>query len=104
MSRYNHHRRDESHREIVQALEKLGCSVRDTSQLGDKGSDLLVGLMGRDFQVEAKSGRETLSAEQADYYSGWRGAPVVVLHDRDEAEAWVHGVRQRARAGDNWDE
>lgn len=90
----NYHRRDESHREIVAALKQLGCSVRDTSQLGDKGSDLIVGLMGRDFQCECKSGRETLSQEQTEFYSGWRGACVVVLHDSDEAAAWVNSVRR----------
>lgn len=101
MTRYNHHRRDESHREIVETLEALGCSVRDASQLGDKGSDLIVGLLGRDFQVECKSGKESLSAEQCDYYSAWRGASVVVLHDRDEATAWVQSQRQRL-LGENW--
>lgn len=92
----NYHRRDESHREIVKALKQLGCSVRDTSQLGDKGSDLIVGLIGKDFQVECKSGRETLSEEQTEFYSGWRGASVVVLHDSLEAEAWVRQVRLAA--------
>lgn len=92
----NYHRRDASHKEIVATLIGMGCSVRDTSQLGDKGSDLIVGLIGRDFQVECKSGRETLSQEQCDFYSGWRGASVVVLHDSLEAEAWVRQVRLQA--------
>lgn len=95
MTRYNHHRRDESHREIVEALEKLGCSVRDLSQVGDKGADLEVGCMGVTYSVECKSGKESLSAEQCDYYSAWRGASVVVLHDRDEATAWVQQLRRR---------
>lgn len=93
MSRFNHHRRDESHREIVTALEDLGCSVRDLSQVGDKGADLEVGLLGRTYSVECKTGKETLSAEQCEYYSGWRGATVVVLHNRDEAYAWVQSIR-----------
>jgi len=79
----------------VKALEALGCSVRDLSQVGDKGADLEIGLMGKTYSVECKSGRETLSAEQCDYYSAWRGASVVVLHDRDEATAWVNSIRQR---------
>ena len=94
MSRFNYHRRDESHREIMDALTKLGCSVRDLSQVGDKGSDLDVGVAGRNFDVECKCGKESLSAEQAEFYSGWRGAPVVVLHDSLEAEAWVNSVRR----------
>ena len=93
MSRYNHHRRDESHREIVKTLEALGCSVRDLSQVGDKGADLSVALLGRNYDVECKSGKETLSAEQREHYLAWRGPPVVVLHDAREAEAWVASVR-----------
>ena len=92
----NYHRRDASHKEIVATLKRMGCSVRDVSQVGDKGSDLIVGTVGKDWQVECKSGRETLSAEQANFYSGWRGASVVVLHDSLEAEAWVRQVRLAA--------
>lgn len=94
---YNYHRRDSSHKEIVDTLKKLGCSVRDLSQVGDKGSDLDVAFCGLMFPVECKTGKETLSAEQCEYYSGWRGPPVVVLHDSAEAEAWVNQVRRSAR-------
>jgi hypothetical protein len=93
--RLNHHRRDESHREIVATLERLGCSVRDLSQVGDKGADLDVGVMGLMYAVECKSGKESLSAEQIEFYLAWRGPPVVVLHDADEATAWVSGLRRR---------
>jgi len=97
MSRYNYSRRDDSHREIVKQLEAMGCSVRDLSQVGDKGSDLDVALCGLMYPVECKTGKETLSAEQREYYERWRGPPVVVLHDKHEAEAWVNSVRARIR-------
>jgi hypothetical protein len=92
---YNVHRRDACHREVIKTLRDLGCSVRDLSQCGDRGSDLSVGLCGRNFDIECKSGNETLSAEQREYYENWKGAPVVVLRNSSEAQDWVIEVRQR---------
>ena len=94
--RWNRHRRDTTHKEIVEALRKCGCSVRDVSQsTGTGGSDLIVGLCGRDFQVECKSEGQMLSNEQVWFYDGWSGADLTVLRSAEDAVAWAVATRKR---------
>lgn len=89
----NRHRKDLNHHEVVKALEGCGCTVRDLSQLGDKGPDLLVGMIGRDFQVEVKSAHGALSKDQTDYIQYWRGQQIVVIWSADDAIRWVNQMR-----------
>lgn len=94
MNRFNRHRRDTNHREIVDALVGCGCSVRDCSQLGDAGGpDLLVGMSGRDYQVEIKSEHGDLSDDQRDFIAAWRGQQITVLWSPDDAIRWVNMKR-----------
>lgn len=93
--RWNRHRRDACHKDIVAAFRALGCSVRDTSQLGDDGPDLLVGFMGRDFQVELKSAGGALSEDQAEFHDGWLGHRPVTLYSVEQATKWVQETRRR---------
>lgn len=94
MSKYNRHRRDLTHADVVKALKGCGCSVRDASQIGDSGGpDLIVGMVGRDFQVEVKSDDGELSKDQVDFIEAWRGQPIVVLWSADDAIRWVNVVR-----------
>ena len=93
MNRFNRHRRDSVHAEIVETLEALGCSVRDCSQLGDSGPDITVGLCGHDFPVELKSENGQLSDAQVEWNQAWRGAYPTVLRSRDEALSWVNDTR-----------
>lgn len=89
----NRHRKDSNHHAIVKALKGCGCSVRDLSQIGDEGPDLLVGMAGRDYQVEVKSDGGALSVGQTNYIQDWRGMPVVVLWSEDDAIRWVNTQR-----------
>lgn len=93
MSRFNRHRRDLNHAEIVGALKSCGCTVRDVSQVGDSGPDLIVGMAGRDYQVEVKSEHGELSREQTDWIQNWRGQCSVVLWSADDAIRWVNQKR-----------
>lgn len=93
MSRFNRHRRDGNHKVVVKALRGCGCSVRDLSQIGDEGPDLLVGIIGRDYQVEVKDAGGALSVGQTNYIQDWLGTPIVVLWSADDAIRWVNVVR-----------
>lgn len=93
MSRFNRHRRDLNHAAIVDALRGCGCTVRDLSQLGDEGPDLLVGMTGRDYQVEVKSAHGELTRGQTNYIKDWRGQTPVVLWSAPDAILWVNQKR-----------
>ena len=95
-------RKDHSQTEVIQTLEALGCSVKVLPSIENSLPDLLVGLMGRlTYVVEVKNhadpeagieqGRFTKA--QDTFWQLWRGNPKVVLHDRDEAIAFVQQVR-----------
>lgn len=89
----NRHRKDLTHKEVADALKACGCTVRDLSQIGDNGPDLLVGVIGRDYQVEVKSDGGALSVAQTNYIQDWRGSPIVVLWSAQDAVRWVNVVR-----------
>lgn len=78
-------RRDENELEIVHALEQIGCHV---TRLDDP-FDLLVGYRGRDFKMEVKMPRGTLTDDQVDYIADNRGAPLHVVTTVDQAIAVV---------------
>jgi len=84
-----HGRRDSTHGAVRRTLRDLGCSVADTADLGSDFPDLVVGLRGRDYLVEAKSAKGELSDGQATFAQTWRGAKPVVLRSAQEATAWV---------------
>ena len=76
-------RTDGNHAEIREAFRQLGCSVADTSRLGDGFPDLLVGYRRRNLLVEVKDGskspsRRKLSDDEAKFHAEWRGQVAVV--------------------------
>ena len=92
-------RKDGNHNEIVGALITLGCSVRDTSAVGNGFPDAVVGFMGMNFLVEIKNpktqyGKTGLSKLQQEFADEWRGGPVVILWTQDQAAAWVKERRR----------
>ena len=95
MSRYNRHRRDTNHKPIVDMLRKLGCSVEDTSQVGNGFPDAVVGILGVNFLVEIKDYGKVLSDEQHDWHEAWRGDRPVVLWTPEQAQKWYEDTRRR---------
>jgi hypothetical protein len=70
--------------------------VRDVSQSAGKGEpDLLVGILGRDYQVEVKSHGKVLSDEQRDWHERWQGQRPVTIWTADQAEEWVKATQRR---------
>ena len=76
-------RTDANHREIVDALRKVGASVADTSSIGLGFPDLVVGFRGRNLLLEVKDGKKSpskrkLTVHQDVFASCWQGQWVCV--------------------------
>ncbi len=82
-------KRDASEKEIVAVLRQCGFSV----YLMDRPVDALVGFRNRIWLVEFKSGHKgygkALNANQQSFADRWKGPPIVVLHDEQEALDWA---------------
>lgn len=82
-------KRDASEKEIVAVLRQCGFSV----YLMDRPVDALVGFRNRMWLVEIKSGYKgygkALNKNQQEFADEWRGTPIVVLHDAQEALSWA---------------
>lgn len=91
-------KRDESEPEIVAVLRQCGFSVHRM----DFPVDLLVGFRGRSYLVEVKTGHKgygkSLNKSQQEFADAWRGTPVVVLHDAQEALDWAVAIASGAPA------
>jgi len=84
-------KRDISEPEIVEALEKAGCTVFRM----DKPVDLLVGRRNTNFLVECKTvrkqgGLDKFTEDQIKFMDSWRGGPVVVLRSAEDAINWLN--------------
>lgn len=85
-------RKDVSQDAIVATLRSMGASVYVTS---DKGiPDLLCGYRGVTILAECKSKRGKLTPSQDEFISEWRGSPVYILHDADEATAMLNNLAE----------
>lgn len=92
-------RRDVTHAEIRDELRALGATVVDTGDVGHDFPDLVVGMCGATFLVEAKSPKKIhhrkneASDGQDTFAATWRGSAVVRLHSRVEAREWAIRTR-----------
>lgn len=82
-------RTDANHAEIIKGLRRCGCSVWDTSGLGQGFPDIVCGRSGYNWLFEIKDGnkppsaRKLTVAEKA-FFATWKGA-VCVVNSLDEA-------------------
>lgn len=90
------HKRDANHAEIASAFEQLGCTVADTSALGDDFPDIVVGTAGRNLLVEIKTDAGKLSHGQDGFRERWRGQYDVVRNCGDVV-LLVQAVRRELR-------
>lgn len=74
-------RRDANEPEIIQALEAIGATVEQLN----RPVDLLVGFRGRNYLLEVKAPRGTLTGDQIDFIADWRGDEVVTVTTPEEA-------------------
>ena len=96
-------RTDANHKEALGWFRDLGCSVHDTSQLGQGFPDICVGITAWfgpvTVAVEIKDSSKPPSARlltpsQIDWHDGWLGAKAVVTC-MDEALELVSGYKRR---------
>jgi hypothetical protein len=82
---------DANQNEVVDALRKIGASVRVTSSLGNGFPDLAVGFAGKTVLMELKDGSkppsaQALTEEEAAFFDTWRGSAVVVRSAEEAVE------------------
>ena len=85
---------DRNHSEIVNALERCGCSVQSLASLGRGCVDLLVGAHGRNFLIEVKAPKGKVTPDQIEWASGWRGQ-MAIVRSVEEAIAVVRQERSQ---------
>lgn len=82
-------KRDRSESGIVKVLRQCGFCV----ELMDTPVDALVSFRGRMWLVEIKTGRKgygkALNANQQSFADRWKGPPIVILHDEQQALDWA---------------
>jgi hypothetical protein len=89
---------DNNHSEIVEVLEKMGCTVQSLAQLGHGVPDLLVFSdrhPQKTFLAEVKDGRmkaskRRLSEDERAWVNEWPGC-VYVITDSESAVAAAYG-------------
>jgi hypothetical protein len=74
---------DRNQVQITQALRAAGATVYPTHMVGAGFTDLVVGLRGRTFLLEVKSGAGALTEAEQDFAAGWRGHVAVVRSPED---------------------
>jgi hypothetical protein len=84
---------DSNQSDVVQALEKIGCSVFSLHRVGDSIPDLLVGYRGLTMLLEVKTERGKLSKEQERWHREWKGHTCVVRSPTDAIEQVMSHVK-----------
>lgn len=90
------HKRDSNHAEIARTFEQLGCSVFDTSAMGDGFPDLVVGLVGLSLLIEIKTPDGKLTPAQESLIERWR-APIYVVGNVEDVAGLVQRIRRERR-------
>jgi len=79
---------DDNQAEIVNALEKVGASVKSLGAVGDGCPDLLVGHSSVNYLMEVKNPQQfpshrKLTPEQEKWHRLWRGQKAIVETPED---------------------
>ena len=74
---------DGNHSIIIDTFRKMGCSVWDTSRMGEGGPDCVVARWQKTICVEIKDGnlspsRRALTPEEIRFRREWKGIYVIV--------------------------
>ena len=85
---------DKNQPEIVDALERIGCTVQSLAFVGKGCPDLLVGYRGFNFLLEVKDGslrpkQQQLKPDQSKWHITWKGQVETV----NSVESALHVVQ-----------
>ena len=80
-------KRDDSEREVIDALEAGGATVQQLS--GEGVPDLLVGVRGVAYLIEVKSGNKGLTPAQKQWHATWQGPRVEVVRNAAQARKFL---------------
>lgn len=88
---------DDNQSAIVGALRAVGASVQSLATVGAGTPDLLVGYRRQTYLLEVKDGAKCasdrkLTEPQQEWHRIWRGLPVAVVEDVDQALRAVGAV------------
>ena len=83
---------DSNQGEIVQALEKIGCSVYDASRVGEI-PDLIIGFRGLVCLLEVKTPTGRMKKSQIQWHKEWNGHSCVVRSPMEAIEAVMTHVK-----------
>ena len=84
-------KRDANEKEIVHALESIGCQVHRLNQ----PIDLLVGYRGQTHLMEVKTAKGKLEKSQQEFFRTWNGQAPAIVHTAEEAIAIVTNAGTR---------
>ena len=95
-------RTDKNQKSIVEALRKIGCTVKVLSDAGGGVPDLLIGVEYVTILIEIKSkdnwyGKKGLSETQSDFLKEWKGGLVLVAYDAEDAVNKVNNEIMQVR-------
>ena len=95
-------RTDKNQKSIVEALRKIGCTVKVLSDAGGGVPDLLIGVEYVTILIEVKSkdnwyGKKGLSETQSDFLKEWKGGLVLVAYDAEDAVNKVNNEIMQVR-------
>jgi Holliday junction resolvase len=77
---------DTNHREIVNALRKLGATVVSLASMKHGCPDLLVGFQGETMLMEIKKDEKAkFTPDQLEFMAKWRGGPISRVDSVDAA-------------------
>lgn len=83
-------RTDHNQAGIIKALETAGCTVQ-TLRDGEGVPDLLVGRGGRNFLLEVKNGKGSITPQQAIFHRNWNGQVEIVRSAEEAIKAVFDG-------------
>jgi len=90
---------DANQKGIRDAFLAMGCSVADTSRLGEGFPDLVIGCSGVNLLIEVKDGDKPPSARkltdsEAKFMQGWLGQ-YTIIETEDQVIELVNHIRRR---------
>lgn len=85
--------RDDNHKDVTQALEKIGCTVHDASVVGGSFPDLVVGYRGLTMLIEVKTPKGRVKEGQRKWHTEWKGHTCIVRSPMEAVETVMRHVK-----------